>query len=220
MDPRTCTGVYRDEREASQGADKAVELRSTYSRRRLIRQWVGWLTHFASAFRTKNWTSCNGTRSGAVPFVSSPLTVPSSAECALSDCLERRVQSGERQEKAMNAWGANARPGLCGGRRETGVPTAIVSHEAGASLLQGGHSETCRCGGAMKTMAAILLLSCCAFGEDKAAVSATEAGCGPQDARFDVKSDESQHPAPTPEDGKAVNLFRRRPKHSHQRSRN
>jgi hypothetical protein len=46
----------------------------------------------------------------------------------------------------MNACGANARPGLCEGRRETGVPTAIVSHEAGASFLQGGHSETCRLG--------------------------------------------------------------------------
>lgn len=56
----------------------------------------------------------------------------------------------------------------------------------------------------MKTIAAILLLSCCAFGQDKAAVSAMEAGCGPQDARFAVKSDESQHPAPTPEDGTAL----------------
>jgi hypothetical protein len=59
----------------------------------------------------------------------------------------------------------------------------------------------------MKTLAAIVLLSCCAFGQDKAAVSATEAGCGPQDARFEVKSDESQHPAPTPEDGKALIYF-------------
>jgi hypothetical protein len=59
----------------------------------------------------------------------------------------------------------------------------------------------------MKTSAAILLLSCCAFGQDKTAVSATEAGCGPQDARFEVKSDESQHPAPTPEDGKALIYF-------------
>lgn len=59
----------------------------------------------------------------------------------------------------------------------------------------------------MKTIAAILLLSCCAFGQDKAAVSATEAGCGPQDARFEVKTDESQHPAPTPEEGKALIYF-------------
>ena len=59
----------------------------------------------------------------------------------------------------------------------------------------------------MRTIAAIVLLSCCAFGQDKAAVSATEAGCGPQDARFEVKSDESQHPTPTPEDGKALIYF-------------
>jgi hypothetical protein len=59
----------------------------------------------------------------------------------------------------------------------------------------------------MKTFAAIVLLSCCAFGQDKAAVSAMEAGCGPQDAKFEVKSDESQHPAPTPEDGKALIYF-------------
>jgi len=59
----------------------------------------------------------------------------------------------------------------------------------------------------MKTIAAIFLLSCCAFGQDKAAVSAMEAGCGPQDAKFEVKSDESQHPAPTPEDGKALIYF-------------
>jgi hypothetical protein len=59
----------------------------------------------------------------------------------------------------------------------------------------------------MKTMAAIVLLSCCAFGQDKAAVSAAEAGCGPQDTKFEVKSDESQHLAPTPEEGKALIYF-------------
>ena len=47
-------------------------------------------------------------------------------------------------------------------------------------------------------------LSCCAFAQDKRAISAAEAGCGPQDAKFEVKSDESQHPTPTPEDGKAL----------------
>jgi hypothetical protein len=56
----------------------------------------------------------------------------------------------------------------------------------------------------MKTIAAILLLSCCAIGQDKAAVSAAEAACGPQDMRFEVKSDESQHPTPAPEAGKAL----------------
>ena len=59
----------------------------------------------------------------------------------------------------------------------------------------------------MKTIAATLLLSCCsccAFAQDKRAISAAEAGCGPQDAKFEVKTDESQHPTATPEDGKAL----------------
>ena len=48
----------------------------------------------------------------------------------------------------------------------------------------------------MKTIAAIVLLSSssCAFAQDKRAISAAEAGCGPQDAKFEVKSDGSQHP--------------------------
>ena len=41
----------------------------------------------------------------------------------------------------------------------------------------------------------------------KRAISAAEVGCGPQDVKFEVKSDESQHPAPTPEDGKALIYF-------------
>ena len=56
----------------------------------------------------------------------------------------------------------------------------------------------------MKTIAAIVLLSCRALSQDKAAVSAAEAGCGPQDARFEVKADELHHPAFSPEDGKAL----------------
>ena len=56
----------------------------------------------------------------------------------------------------------------------------------------------------MKTIAAIVLLSCCALSQDKAAVSAAEAGCGSQDTKFEVKTDESQHPASSPEDGKAL----------------
>jgi len=59
----------------------------------------------------------------------------------------------------------------------------------------------------MKTIAAVLLLSCWAMGQDKAAVSAAEAACGPQDVRFEVNSDESQHPAPAPEAGKALIYF-------------
>jgi hypothetical protein len=56
----------------------------------------------------------------------------------------------------------------------------------------------------MKTRAAILLLSCCllsccAPGQDKAAVSAAETACGPRDVGFNVTADKSQHPTPTPE---------------------
>jgi hypothetical protein len=58
--------------------------------------------------------------------------------------------------------------------------------------------------GPMKTIAAIVLLSCCAFGQDKAAVSAAEATCGPRDVGFEVSAEESRHPTPTPENGKAV----------------
>jgi hypothetical protein len=59
----------------------------------------------------------------------------------------------------------------------------------------------------MKMIAPTALLSCyscCAFAQDKRAISAAEAGCGPQDAKFEVKTDESQHPTPTSEDGKAL----------------
>ena len=56
----------------------------------------------------------------------------------------------------------------------------------------------------MKAIAAILSLSCCAFGQDKAAISAAEAACGPRDVRFEVSVDESHHPIPMPENGKAV----------------
>jgi len=59
----------------------------------------------------------------------------------------------------------------------------------------------------MKTIAAILLLSCCALAQDKSAISRAEVGCGPRDAKYEVKTDESQHPAPTPEDGKALIYF-------------
>jgi hypothetical protein len=50
------------------------------------------------------------------------------------------------------------------------------------------------------------LLSCCAFAQDKRAISAAETGCGSQSAKFEVKT-ESQHPTPSPEDGKALVYF-------------
>src|SRR5215472_2801226 len=59
----------------------------------------------------------------------------------------------------------------------------------------------------MKTIAAIVLLSCCALAQDKTAISRAEEGCGPQDAKYEVKTDESQHPTPTPEHGKALIYF-------------
>ena len=55
----------------------------------------------------------------------------------------------------------------------------------------------------MKTIAAIVLLACGAFGQDKAGVSAAEAACGPRDVRFKVTADKSRHPTPAPENGKA-----------------
>lgn len=48
------------------------------------------------------------------------------------------------------------------------------------------------------------LLSCCAFGQDKAAISSAEAGCGPDNSELSIRIDESRHPTPTPENGKAV----------------
>jgi hypothetical protein len=61
----------------------------------------------------------------------------------------------------------------------------------------------------MKTIAAIVLLSCCAlgpeaFGQDKQALSAAEAACGLRNIRYAVSADKSQHPTPTPDSGKAL----------------
>jgi len=56
----------------------------------------------------------------------------------------------------------------------------------------------------MKTIAAIVLLSCCAFGQDRAAITVAEAACGPHDAQFEVMPDDSRHPTPTPENNKSL----------------
>ena len=56
----------------------------------------------------------------------------------------------------------------------------------------------------MRTLDAVFLMSCCAVGQDKAAVSAAEGACGPQDVKFVVNADNSQHPTPVPESGKAL----------------
>lgn len=59
----------------------------------------------------------------------------------------------------------------------------------------------------MKIIAAMALLSCCALAQDKKAISLAEGGCGSRDAKYEVKTDESQHPTPTPEHGKALIYF-------------
>jgi hypothetical protein len=56
----------------------------------------------------------------------------------------------------------------------------------------------------VKTIGALVLLSCCALAQGKRAISRAEVGCGPQDVKYEVKSDGSQHPTPSPEDGKAL----------------
>jgi len=56
----------------------------------------------------------------------------------------------------------------------------------------------------MKTIAAILVLSCCALGQNKVAISAAKAACGPKDAEFAVVAADSQHPTAIPEDGEAL----------------
>lgn len=62
-------------------------------------------------------------------------------------------------------------------------------------------------GGPMKFIAATFFLSlasCSAFGQDKAAVSAAEAACGPRDRDFSLTAVESRHPTPIADSGKAL----------------
>ena len=59
----------------------------------------------------------------------------------------------------------------------------------------------------MKILAAIVLLACCAHAKDKRAISRAEVGCGPQNVKYEVKTNESQHPTPAPEQGKALIYF-------------
>jgi hypothetical protein len=55
-----------------------------------------------------------------------------------------------------------------------------------------------------KSMLTVLLLVAPVFPQDQAAVARTAAGCGPQQAQFDVKTDENQHLLAQPEAGKAI----------------
>ena len=54
------------------------------------------------------------------------------------------------------------------------------------------------------TTFSLLFLSCCAFGQDKAAIAVAEAGCGPDNLELSVTTDESTHPTPPPENGRAM----------------
>lgn len=56
----------------------------------------------------------------------------------------------------------------------------------------------------MKTVAAMFLLSCCAFAQDKAAIAAAEAACGPANAVFEFTPDNGRHPTPKTESDKAL----------------
>jgi len=82
-------------------------------------------------------------------------------------------------------------------------------HNSGTSKLVGVTTPRSYggAGGAMKTIVTIFFLSflsCCAFGQDKAAISAAEAGCGPDNLELSVTTDESIHPTPPPENRKAM----------------
>jgi hypothetical protein len=53
------------------------------------------------------------------------------------------------------------------------------------------------------------LLSCCAFGQDKAAISSAEAGCGPDSTELSMTTDESRHPTPAPENEALIYVVQR-----------
>jgi hypothetical protein len=57
----------------------------------------------------------------------------------------------------------------------------------------------------MKLAALVVVLACYAFGQDRAiAPDAESDACGPREMKLEVKIDRSQHPTPTPPDGKAL----------------
>jgi hypothetical protein len=56
----------------------------------------------------------------------------------------------------------------------------------------------------MKTILAVLLFASPVFAQDDAAAARAAAGCGPDQIKFDVKTDKNQHPAAQPELGKAL----------------
>ena len=56
----------------------------------------------------------------------------------------------------------------------------------------------------MKTILVVLLLASPVFAQTDVAAARAAAGCGPAEVNFDVKTDKRQHPAPKPEQGKAL----------------
>jgi len=57
---------------------------------------------------------------------------------------------------------------------------------------------------AMKVALVLVLGALSACAQDPSAISAALAACGPKGVRFDVRSNNGQHPAPNPEPGKAL----------------
>jgi YHS domain-containing protein len=55
-----------------------------------------------------------------------------------------------------------------------------------------------------RSILALLLFVTPAFAQDQAAAARAAAGCGPDQIEFDVKADDTQHPASQPESGKAL----------------
>ena len=59
----------------------------------------------------------------------------------------------------------------------------------------------------MKPALVAVLFICSAWAQDKPTGVAVAPGCGPMDAKFDVKTDKTQHPITAAESGKAVVYF-------------
>jgi hypothetical protein len=56
----------------------------------------------------------------------------------------------------------------------------------------------------LKIMLGVLLLASPVFAQDEAETARVAAGCGPNEIKFDVKTDKKQHPTGQPEEGKAL----------------
>lgn len=63
---------------------------------------------------------------------------------------------------------------------------------------------SCKIAGIMKAFLAILLFASPLFAQDQAAAARAAAGCGPNEVKFTVKTDKTQHPTAQPEPGKAI----------------